>query len=165
MSSPQKRFYQANWFWCLVALGVLVIPFAVSFSLFVWHRSVREKMDLAIMRLAVECPRGLSEDQWAYCVTWTWQLHSNYGSHPSYVPTDDLDRIADELDERIDRGANLATINWIWDEYIKAYPRARRYNHYRPTAAENKELFETGAHGGHPLSEWRAKYEDARTRN
>ncbi len=130
--------------YCL--LGALFLPLAFfgGFLLFKMyefnrHHAVSEKMNLAILRLSVVCPPGLTEDQWAYCITWTWMMHGNYGSVPSYVPTDELDRIGDELNHKIDHGADLTTIDWIWDEYIKAYPRVRVFNHYRPTSAENKE--------------------------
>ena len=121
------------------------------------HRPVQDAMDVAILRLAESVPAGLTDDQWAYCILWTWQLHSNYGSF-SFIPTDELERIQRELDRRIDRGADLATINWFWDQYIQAYPPAARYDHWRPTAPANHAEFTAGSHGGNPLSVWRADY-------
>jgi hypothetical protein len=115
-------------------------------------------MDVAVLRLAEHCPAELTDDQWAYCVMWTWNLHRNFGTSHTYVPTRDLARIERELQTRIDNGVDLATIDWIWDHYIQSYPRARNYDHYRPTAPHNKEAFEAGHHGGNPLSQWRADY-------
>ena len=74
------------------------------------HRPVADRMDLAILRLAEDCPPELTEDQWAYCVAWTWNLHCNYGLFPNYVSTSDLDLIEQELQQRLDNGADLATI-------------------------------------------------------
>ncbi len=122
------------------------------------HRPVAEKMSVAVLRLSEDRPADLTDDQWAYCITWTWNLHSNYGLVHSYVSTRDLERIERELHARIDNGADLGTIDWIWDQYVQSYPRARHYNHFRPTSPENKESFEAGAHGGNSLSEWRAEY-------
>ena len=130
--------------YCLLGALFLLLAFLAGFIAFNAykfhrHRAVSEKMDLAILRLSVKCPAGLTEVQWAYCVSWTWNLHVNYGGVPGYLPTDHLDRIADELNHRIDRGADLSTIDWIWDEYIRAYPRVRAYNHYRPTSRKTEK--------------------------
>lgn len=131
---------------------------AVEVYPFVRHRHVADRMDIAVLRLAENCPPELTDDQWVYCVTWTWNLHCNFGLVPDYASTPDLVRIERELQERIDNGAGLATIDWIWDQYIQSYPATRDYDHFRPTAPNNKPEFEAGNHGGNPLSQWRADY-------
>ncbi|HUG19433.1 MAG TPA: hypothetical protein VMM56_10670 [Planctomycetaceae bacterium] len=116
-------------------------------------------METAITRLALHRPSDLTDDQWAYCILYTWNLHTGYGGVPSYVPTDDLERIVAEFETRIDAGPDLATIDWLWEEYFRAYPRARNYNKYWPTSPDYLARFEAGDHGGYPLSYWRSKYE------
>jgi hypothetical protein len=146
MSTRKAKFYRSNFFWSAVVIAMLVTPFLVKFAISVWelkrHHPVKDKMDLAILRLSLECPQGLSDNQWAYCVCWTWILHGNYGCLPCYVPTEDLERIAAELNQRIDLGADSETINWIWDQYILAYPRIAVHEDWRPTGPERKEEFD-----------------------
>ncbi len=170
MSTQEVKFYRTNQFWSFVAVCVLFSP------PFVWYfltkpewdrrRLASEKMELAILQLSEKCPGELSEAQWAYCITWTLTLHGNFGSSPSpgHVPTDDLERITNELNRRIDAGADLGTINWIWDQYIVAYPRAARYEvSYRPTGDTNKHEFEqlkNSEYISHPLPEVRERYKE-----
>jgi hypothetical protein len=139
-----------------VCASVLVVYFGGIRPLQL-HSAAAKRMDRAIARLADKCPAGLTDDQWAYCIVWTWNLNSNYG-HFNFVPTEDLLRIEEELQRRIDAGADVATIDWIWDEYVRAYPRAANYEHFRPTDGRNKADFEAGAHDGYPLSFWRTMY-------
>jgi hypothetical protein len=144
----------------LFAAVILIIGYlAVKVYPFTRHRPVAKRMEVTILRLSKEVPAGLTEEQWAYCIVYTWMLHGNFGSMPSHVPTDDLIRIERGLQEKIDQGADLATIDWVWNQYIKGYPRARHFDHFRPTAPNNKTDFEAGNHGGNPLSQWRADYE------
>ncbi len=81
---------------------------AVKVYPFTRHSPVAKRMEVAILRLSEEVPPGLTDEQWAYCIVWTWMMHGNYGSIHTYVPTDDLNRIERGLQERIDRGADLA---------------------------------------------------------
>lgn len=149
----------------LPAVTLLVVICLISYVLakvypFIRHGHVADRMDIAILRLTETRPPELTDDQWAYCITRTWNLHCNYGLIPSYVPTHELERIERELQRRIDTGPDLATIDWIWDQYIQCCPRAKDYEHYRPTARHNKAQFEAGSHAGNPLSIWRAKYKE-----
>jgi hypothetical protein len=119
-------------------------------------------MELAILRLSLEGPKGVSEAEWAYCIMWTSILQGNFGSMGGHVPTDELDGIADELNRKIDEGADIETINWIWDQYILAYPRASRYSDsYRPTLPRGKAEVETHKDSGqseYALAFWRERY-------
>lgn len=138
-------------------IGLVGLMIANGYPL-VRHRRATERMECAILALAVNRPSELTDDQWAYCIAWTWNLHANYGTHPSYVPTDDLERIATGLEEQIRQGPGLATIDWVWDQVMTAYPPARHYEQYRPTASENKAAFEAGDHGGNSLGWFRSQY-------
>jgi hypothetical protein len=123
---------------------------------------VRDRMSLTILSLAERRPPELTEDQWAYCILWTWNLHSNYSSFASYISTDDLERIEKGLRERTKSEVSLETIDWFWDEYTGANSKVANYDHFRPTAPENRADFEAGAHGGNPLSGWQQDYKAAK---
>ncbi|MBD3672636.1 MAG: hypothetical protein HUJ26_03825 [Planctomycetaceae bacterium] len=149
----------------LSALGVsvILILFAMG-GLVTWqilkfhqHRQATRRMEIAITRLAFHRPENLTDDQWAYCILLTWNLQTGY-AHPSYIPTEEIERICAELEVRIDAGPDLATIDWFWDEYYRVYPPTQSNEWMRPTTADNREQFEAGAHGGHPLSYWQTKF-------
>ncbi len=122
------------------------------------HRAVYDRMETAIARMALRPPSDVTDDQWAYCMLRTWNLHTNYGGD-DYIPTRDLQRIVEEFEVKIDAGPSLSTIDWLWDAYSRSAPRAHNYERYRPTSAVNRSELEAGNHGGNPLSWWRTEYE------
>ena len=121
-------------------------------------------MENSILRLAETLPSGLTEDEWAYCIYWTWNLNANFGSALDYVPTNDLERICRGLEDRINRGADLTTIDWVWDQFTKAYPPASAYEKYRPTSAQNATALRTTAMTDESLSYFRSEYQRRRAR-
>ncbi|MDB5391113.1 MAG: hypothetical protein JWM11_6759 [Planctomycetaceae bacterium] len=145
---------------CLIGLALAAIAYVASLA---WptylHRRACEKLDIEVLRLAVNRPEDLTDDQWAYCVTYTWIMHSNYGSIEYYISTSDLEQLADELHDKIDAGPDLATIDWFWDAYLQAAPRSQSLKNFRPTAPSNRDALKAGGHGGNPLSQWRRDYE------
>jgi hypothetical protein len=148
----------------LLTLIVCVIGFATYVAVLIFqihrHGAVAERMLTQIVRLAESKPQEVSDDYWAFCIAWTWQMHCNCGMLSSQIPTDELAEIERELREAIDRGAELATVDWIWDRYVDASltSTARRYDRYRPTSHANREQFETNGRGCDPLSAWRGMY-------
>ena len=122
------------------------------------HRRASARMATAIYKLSVSRPPELTDAQWAYCIAWTLRLNENYGSYP-YVSTHDLGRIAEGLEERIGRGPDLTTIDWVWDQYIEAYPPASTYERFRPTSPQNRAEFQGGGNGVYPLSWFRSQYQ------
>ena len=125
------------------------------------HGRVSDRMQTAIARLALHRPDDLTDDQWAYCILWTSNLHCNCGVVPDFIPTDELQRIVEEFEAKIDAGPSLATIDWLWDEYHRS--SSVDYQRWRPTSADNRSQFEAGAHSGNPLSHWRSEYEQLTT--
>ncbi len=113
-------------------------------------------MKRAITRLAFHCPDDLTDKQWVYCIHWTWNLHGNCGVIPDYIPTNDLQRIVEEFETKIDAGPNLATIDWLWDEYDRS--SSIGYERFRPTSAENWAQLETWYYRDE-LSWWQSEYE------
>lgn len=144
----------------LAGLGFVVVVFAIWAipTLYQNYRHLRvdKRMQSEILRLSEFRPAKLTDDQWAYCILWTWNLHSNYGF--SDISTSDLLRLTDEFQRKVDSGPDLATIDWLWDEYLKAVPRAKNYDHFRPTSEANRADFLSGFHGGNPLSQWHSEY-------
>ncbi|HEY1379849.1 MAG TPA: hypothetical protein VGF55_23815 [Gemmataceae bacterium] len=60
----------------------------------------------------------------------------------------EADRFADEFDERLERPVSLATIDWIWDEYVRFSQGGERYSSkYRPTRSPDMELAQPGCFG------------------
>lgn len=123
------------------------------------HSRADDRMKIAITHLSLNRPDDLTDDQWAYCILWTWNLHCNYG-YFSYIPTGELERIVEEFEAKSEAGPSLETIDWLWDEYMRTAPRAAHFEHFRPTSPGNRSEFEDGAHGGNPLSSWQANYEE-----
>lgn len=115
-------------------------------------------MEAAILKLSLKVPPEFTESQWAYCIHWTWQLHSNYG-HESYTPTVALERMSAELLVRIDAGADRKTIDWFWDEYLQACPKAEQYQRFRPTIPGNRGDLEAGM-GDNTLGGFQSGYRE-----
>ena len=125
------------------------------------HHRVFDRMEMAISSLALYCPSDLTESQWAGCIGWTWQLNCNSASFP-FMATSDLQRILEEFEAKIVAGPNLATIDWLWDEYDRF--SSIDYQRFRPTSADN--LAESVEHekkwgsGENPLLRWQSMHEE-----
>lgn len=162
MSEPERPFQ-----FSLHTLLMVTVVISVIMWLWLWlwliapstrHQAVSDKMEIAILSLATKRPRELTADQWAHCVTWTWNLHCNFGQLPYEIPTNDLDQIASGLQERVEQGPDLATIDWVWDQYMESCPSARNCEHWRPTAPDNRDAFQVGYHGVNALARWKSDY-------
>ncbi len=93
------------------------------------------------MRFAYYRPNDLTDEQWASCLSWTYNLHHNYGVHPDWFPTDELQRVVEKLEVEID--PSLATIDWIWDEYSRIVTIGLGgHEKHRPTCPTNRAKFE-----------------------
>lgn len=120
------------------------------------HGRSYNAMELALLRLAVNPPDDVTEDRWAFCVHWAWNLNANYGGL-TYISTESLDQLRADLDARVESGPDLSTINWYWDAYEAAAPRSNRYRHYHPLAPDN-EMW--SPNGSYSLDEWRQRYRE-----
>lgn len=151
-----RHFIRA--FVLIVAVGIVAL-FSVGVYRSIRHRQAREEMATAITRLAMHQPPGIAKEQWAFCIHWTWNLHANFGAM-FYAPTGGLQRLARQLNSRIDSGPDLSTIDWVWDQYIEMYPPSAAYEKWRPTSPQNREAFLMGSEalGGSPLSWWQSEY-------
>ncbi|MBN1908424.1 MAG: hypothetical protein JW818_01680 [Pirellulales bacterium] len=147
----------------LVAVLVIALPcvyFGTKFYRYYRHSRVSDRMKAAITRLAFYRPDDLTDDQWAHCIFWTWNLHGNYGVVPDFIPTADLERMVTEFEAKIDEGPNRATIDWLWDEYYRSAPNAHNYEQFRPTLPNNLADLEAGVYDDdYSLSWWRSEHE------
>jgi hypothetical protein len=106
--------------------------FSVGLYRAIRHQQARAEMETAITRLAMRCPPDIADEQWEICIFWTRKLHEDYGEN-GYAPTDDLERITRQLNNRLEVGPDVSTIDWLWDQYIEMDPRAAAYEKVRAT--------------------------------
>jgi len=124
----------------IAALYVLVL--VVVFGWYVHRQSVHmrwyRRIEYLILSLAPKRPANVTPQQWAQCLTHTWNLHVNFG--PSgYFAESERERFAAEFDDRLEGTVSLDTIDWVWDEFARHAPGSRSYMRYRPTTTEMLE--------------------------
>lgn len=79
---------------------------------------------------------------------WTLNLHANCASDFTQVDSRAAEVFVDELERRIGGTVNLATIDWIWDEYSKFTKHGKEYSDkYRPTDPERLAGAQPGCFG------------------
>ncbi len=122
-----------------------------------------KQIERAILKLSTKCPADVSRERWAHCIAWTWQLHTNYGPY-SYWDRDERQRFIEELEQRVNGHVDMATIDWIWDQYVESTTGGRDYDGYRPTVPERLEEVDSHPYPSKvdPLREWIQMYESER---
>jgi hypothetical protein len=115
-----------------------------------WYREI----ECLIVELAPRRPRDVTPRQWAYCLHHTWNLHTNYGN-AVYWDACRAQEFKAEFRDRLRGEVRLDTIDWFWDAYVSAAPRAGNYLRYRPTHPEH--LKEADSQGEYDLAHWLAK--------
>jgi hypothetical protein len=96
-----------------------------------WSNRVRKDLDL----LAKQRPPAIPPGQWEFLVGWTMNLHGNCGASETWI-TDRARsrRFVEALEERLQKPLDLATIDWVWDEYAAFTSPGQKYSDkYRPT--------------------------------
>jgi len=115
-----------------------------------WHRMVDDR----ILALAERCPKGVSRDEWAFYVHWTWNLHGNHGTYLDFDPAERrafLAKFVGKLQGEVD----VKTIDWIWDQYVAHSKGGAHYSMlYRPTSEDRLRLFREGNLGRYDLNDW-----------
>jgi hypothetical protein len=115
-----------------------------------WYRDIEDH----IIMLAANRPDGIAPGQWAYCLSWTWQLHSNCGDY-AYFDHAERARFLAEFDHRLAGRVDFGTIDWIWDVYVEHSTCGRDYSRsHRPTKPQNLRDASTGRQGDDDLREW-----------
>jgi hypothetical protein len=141
-----------SWWWLIVA-GILLVGGAFAFWLLLlepihshdqWFRRVRAH----IVALADKRPLEVSPGQWEFAVGWTINLHANCGAAHTWVNRVEAGPFAEELERRSQGPVSLATIDWIWDEYVRMTEGGQSYSDkYRPTRSPDRELAQPGCFG------------------
>ena len=82
--------------------------------------------------------------QWNNVVGWTIQGHTNTLIANWWIPRAEMDRFLAELRERLRGPVELATIDWIWDEFERLAPdHGPTYSrNHRPTSPEKLREFD-----------------------
>jgi hypothetical protein len=146
-----KRRYWLALVTCLAIAGA-----AVWLGLFIdsnqRHTDFCSATRAELETLANKRPPGLTRNQWDNVVLWTINAHGN--TLPMMrplplivkrrIPRAEMDRFQAELRQRLSGPVDLATIDWIWDEFERLAPDfgpeySRRY---RPTSPEKVREFE-----------------------
>jgi hypothetical protein len=98
--------------------------------------------------LAKKRPPDFTREQWNNIVGWTINAHGNtvvatWPRWGSRIPRTEMDRFLAELRRRLSGPVDLATIDWIWDEFERLAPElGPQYSRrYRPTSAEKLREF------------------------
>jgi len=98
--------------------------------------------------LASKRPSEIPRAQWEYVVGWTLELHANCASDFTQISLEDKEKFARELEIRLNGEIDLATIDWIWDEYSRFARTGQTYSDkYRPTLPERLKEAELGCFG------------------
>ena len=131
------------WQRCLIAFGIVVALVGLAIwglaiyprhRHYEWYRGVEDR----IVRLADKRPEGMTPGQWAYCLHWTWNLHTNCGGYEDWRNSGDRASFSAEFDRRLQAAVDLSTIDWIWDQYASRATGGRDYaSLYRPTDPGN----------------------------
>jgi hypothetical protein len=112
------------------------------------HRRWSDRARVGIRALLDKRPADVPPGQWEFMVGWTLNLHGNWGSSPTYVDRDQMWPYLDELERRLEGPVNVATIDWIWDEYARITKGGRGYGErYRPTRSPDLAFAQPGCFG------------------
>ena len=128
---PMRRLRVGLYIFVILAFAIPCVYFGPMIYRSYRHRIVYDRLETSVLRLSFHRPEGVSEDQWAGCINWTINLIGNSAAVETMIPTKDLDRIQREFDSMIDAGPDIATIDWLWDEFGR-YSKTD-YQQYRPT--------------------------------
>ena len=132
-ASPPDRPFQFSLRSLLMAVAV------VALALGVWKsfdkrflEPVRHSNEILRMidSLAMKRPSGLTRGQWGVAVGWTHNLHCNsLLAYQADLP--EIRSFQRRLEERIGAGVDMATIDWIWDQYAELTETGNEYQWYR----------------------------------
>lgn len=105
-------------------LGLVVVPVAK-------HMSLRKESDRLLQQaiskvnaLAARRPSGVPKDQWLQAVEWTSYVMGEIFGRSDYDRrnVDVLGELCEGLDERTAEEVDLATLQWVWDQFDKIEP-------------------------------------------
>src|SRR4051812_10402572 len=114
---------RTNAVWLAVAglLAATVVAAVWSFGLepVYAHRTWSNRVRADLESLKHRRPAEVPDEEWEYMVFWTLNLHGNCGVHHTWVHSADRGPFLTELERRLKVPVEVATIDWIWDEYAR----------------------------------------------
>lgn len=89
-------------------------------------------------------PPSITPNQWSHIVAWTKNAHGNTLVASPGIPRAEMDRFLAELRDRLRGPVDLATIDWIWDGFVRLAPGfGPSYSEgWRPTSPAKLREFE-----------------------
>jgi len=144
---------------CIAVCGCLFAYVAIVHGrLTHWYESVEDRL----LALAERRPEEIPPAEWAFCLLYTWNLHTNHG--PGFESSQ-RDRFLAEFDKRLKGRVDLSTIDWIWDEYVAHSKGGAHYSQMcRPTSAMVHREFLEAEPGKFQLQPWLDDLRERRAR-
>lgn len=125
----------------LIALVALPLAFDSHYlQPFGEHHRYYARVQASLLAMQGKRPANVTPEQWDHMLLWTTNLHGNCGGHLSYLDMPQAEAFADALELKVQGPVGVATIDWIWDEYMRI-SRLKSYNRFRPNTSENLELW------------------------
>jgi len=102
------------------------------------HRRTYVQINEAVSSLADKRPPDVSKRQWSFVIGWTMNAVSNCCAVKEFiVDSDRFHQFARELDREVERDVDMATIDWIWDQFEQFSKYGKTYSaNWRPTTPE-----------------------------
>lgn len=111
------------------ALALYVLVYAPLAAHTQWSDRMRANLEV----LRAKRPPDVSPDDWDDAVARTINLHANVGGIPGSVDLEEAGAFADELERRLLRDVTFATVDWVWDEYVRFSKIGQSYSdRWRP---------------------------------
>lgn len=127
---------------CFVAPITIYVGWEMVIAHF--HRQFCGRVRVELESLADKRPSNVSRKQWDEVVSWTLNAESNTVSSHRWIPWAEMERFEAELKQRLEAPTvEMATIDWIWDEFARLAPSGQWYSdNFRPTLPERLAEFE-----------------------
>lgn len=124
MRGPSGRYL--TWTVVLFVASIVLTLSAWYYQAWVVPRQLDREIWATIDSLAARRPASMTRGQWASAVAWTHNLHGN-SLLPFQARATNIKRFRAELEARLARDVDMATISWIWDQYAGLTPAGKWY--------------------------------------
>jgi hypothetical protein len=117
----------------LIVVGVLSVVLACG----TWYyRTIREphvrsrQVEATLRSLVNRRPEHVTRGQWGSAVAWTLLLHGN-SLVPFEADAGEIRAFQQRLNKKLEGEVDMATIDWIWDEYAELTPHGQQYQRFK----------------------------------